>query len=86
MIDYSKFPPFTSLRRVLYQCPRSAIIYINLWEMKTDSNLVKFKRKEIYDRFMITPTLFRNHLLQLRKLELIDYTEKNDQFLVTYHD
>lgn len=82
MKDYSEFPPFKYFIRVLKSCPKSALLYIQLWMKKSKQmNLVTHK-KDVRKDYLISPTMFRNLLSPLMFLNLISFVESDDKFQI----
>jgi len=86
MNDYAEFPPLDSFKRVLRSSPQSADLFASLWKLKPKSNRISIKRKDIKKNFLISPTLFRNHLLAIGRLELITFEETTDFFLIDFYE
>lgn len=86
MNDYTEFPPIDSFKKVLRMSPQSAIIYASLWKQKTNTNRLSFRRDDIKKTFLISPTLFRNHLLALGRLDLLSFEETSTFFIVDFYE
>lgn len=87
MKEYDDFPPLDSFKRVLRSCPNSADLYVSLWKLKKKSNSrVSVARKEIKKNFLTSPTLFRNHLLAIGRLELISFEETTEFFVIDFYE
>lgn len=86
MNDYAEFPPLDCFKRVLRSSPQSADLFASLWKIKSKSNRISIKRKDIKRSFLISPTLFRNHLLAIGRLELITFEETTDFFLIDFYE
>lgn len=84
MQDYSEFPPFHSFKKVLQFSPSVALVYAAIWKSKSDKFDLKCKRREIAKRFSISPTVFKNNLLMLSRLELLTFQESKDIFLIDF--
>ena len=82
MQDYSEFPPIKYFTRVLKSCPKSALLYIQIWKNKgKQMNFVTDKR-EVRKDYLISPTMFRNLLAPLMYLNLIHFTESDEKFQI----
>lgn len=75
---YDDFPPVDYFKNVLQNCPQAALLYTSLWKVKSKLHRVSVKKKEIIKRFFISPTLFKNHISSLGRLDLLMYEEIND--------
>jgi hypothetical protein len=85
MSEYSDFPPFSSFKLVLISHPGSALIYISLWKQKDQINHLAISRKEVRKNFYVSPTRFRNHLLNLVSLSILSFEETHSFFLIQFH-
>ena len=86
MHDYAEFPPLGSFKRVLQTKPETALLYASLWKMKPKSKRMTVKKNEIKKQFLISPTLFRNALLAIGRMDLISFQESEDLFLIDFYD
>jgi hypothetical protein len=86
MKDYSEFPPIDSFKRVLTNSPQSALLYAHIWKNKKKCSRISLLRNEVKKKFLISPTLFRNHLLSLGRLELISFEETPEFFLIDFYE
>ena len=87
MNDYADFPPIDSFKNVLRNSPSSADLFVSLWKIKKKSNpRISIERKNIKKNFLISPTLFRNHLLAIGRLELISFEETTDFFVIDFYE
>jgi hypothetical protein len=82
MKDYNEFPPFRYFTRVLKSCPKSALLYAQIWKNKGEHmNLVTCKI-DVRKDYLISPTMFRNLLAPLMFLNLIHFIECDDKFQI----
>ena len=84
MTDYADFPPLTNFKRVLSGCPQSALLYSLLWKSKPKNNNLKILKNDIKRNFLISQTLFRNHILAIGRLDLITSEETLDAFYIRF--
>ena len=84
MNDYSDFPPLLCFKRILLSTPQSAYLYVSLWKLKQESDRISIKRTAIKKNFLISPTLFRNYLLALGRLELLTFEETTYFFNIAF--
>lgn len=84
MKDYSDFPPFKYFIRVLKTCPKSALVYVQIWKkkQKNKNTALNISKKDIRKDFLISPTMFRNLLSPLMFMNLMSFTEAQDRFLI----
>jgi hypothetical protein len=82
MQGYNEFPPFKYFTRVLKSCPKSALIYAQLWKKKGKSMNVVTQKREVRKEFLISPTMFRNLLAPLMFLNLIHFVESEEKFQI----
>lgn len=85
MKDYNSFPPIDLLKRVLTNCPQSALIYIILWHYKKASKRILVKKEKVKKELKTSPTIFKNRLQFLSRDELISFEETPESFLVDLH-
>jgi len=85
-LNYSEFPPINIFKKVLESCPQSAILFASLWKLKQKSMKVSIRKTAINSMFLISRTLFRNHLLALGRIDLISFKELEDDFLIDFLD
>jgi hypothetical protein len=80
MQDYRDFPPLKNFMRVLKVCPKSALLYLQIWENKDDFLSHIIRKREIRKQYLISPTMFRNLLAPLMLLNLIHFEENDDKY------
>lgn len=89
MSEYLNFPPLINFKKVLNSSPEALGVYICLWQLKLDStsHLVHVNKNQIASSFFISPTLFRNHLMSLARLDLLSFNESaNGKFKIGFHE
>lgn len=82
MKDYSEFPPVKYFIRVLKNCSKSALLYVQLWKNKDRYMNIVVKKKEVRKEYLISPTMFRNMLAPLMFMNLIHFTEGDEKFQI----
>jgi len=82
MKDYQDFPPIKYFLRVLKTCPKSALLYVQLWQKWKKKKSLSICKPDIRKDFLVTPTLFRNLLLPLSSLHLIEFTEDELEYFI----
>jgi hypothetical protein len=82
MKDYSEFPPFKYFVRVLKSCPRSALLYAQLWKKRSKQMNLVTEKRDVRKDYLISPTMFRNLLAPLMSLNLISFIESADKFQI----
>lgn len=85
MNNYADFPPIHSFKRVLQSSPQSALLYASLWKNKPKGDRIAIKKREIKKNFLISQTLFRNHLLAISRLDIASFEETTEFYLVDFH-
>lgn len=81
-MDYSDFPPIKYFIRVLKSCPKSALLYIQLWINKDKYMTLVTEKKDVRKDYLISPTMFRNLLAPLMFLNLIHFVECEGKFQI----
>jgi len=79
MTDYSDFPPIKYFIRVLKTCPKSAFLYTQLWKKKRNM-ILNVEKGNIRKDFLISPTMFRNHIAPLAYLNLLQFQESDERY------
>ena len=82
MNDYNEFPPIKYFTRVLKGCPKSALLYLQIWNNKEKQTYYEVGKKDVRKEYLISPTLFRNLLAPLMYLNLIHFSECDDKFQI----
>jgi len=82
MQDYDQFPPIKYFIRTLKSCPKSALLYIQLWKNKDKNMSLVTDKGDIRKEYLISPTMFRNLLAPLMFLNLIHFVESEDKFRI----
>lgn len=86
MTGYNEFPPFQTFKKVLQTCPLSALLYADLYKINLVKDaLISIRKKETTNKFKISPTLFRNRLLSLSKLDMLSFEETPDFYLIKFY-
>jgi hypothetical protein len=81
MQNYIDFPPENYLLRVLKRYPKSAFLYIQIWKkLGIKRCLLTVKKADIRKDFLVSKTMFRNLLIPLKLLELLDFSEDDTVF------
>ena len=82
MKDYSDFPPLKYFMRVLKACPKSALLYTQLWKKKGKHRNLVTEKKHVRKDYLISPTMFRNLLAPLMFLSLVSFIESDEKFQI----
>jgi len=90
MKDFSNYPPQEFFEECLEHYPEVAYFYKVLWYEydHAKNKKLKYDKKKIRDTYLISPTLFRNNLMKLQRLDLLTFEERNEyEFIITsmYH-
>ena len=82
MHDYLEFPPLKYFNRVLKSCPKSALLYVQLWKKKGKQMCWVTEKKSVRKEYLISPTMFRNLLAPLMFLNLVHFVEGDEEFQI----
>lgn len=82
MNDYVDFPPSKYFVRALKSCPKSALLYAQIWRNKDKNMNLEADKGEIRKEYLMSPTLFRNLLAPLMLLNLIHFVESDEKFKI----
>lgn len=85
MTDYKKFPPFNYFLRVLKSCPRSALLYSQLWKERNKNNKLEVEKDRIRRNFLMSHTIFRNLIQPLVSIEIISYDENDNCYIINFN-
>ena len=84
MSSYIQFPAFNKFKKCLQNCPTSALMYASVHAMRKNEKIVKIKKEEIKERLLVSPTIFKNHMIALARNELIEFQEKEKSFVIIF--
>tara|TARA_R110000868_G_scaffold136519_4_gene349510 strand:+ start:110 stop:376 length:267 start_codon:yes stop_codon:yes gene_type:complete len=84
MDEYKNYPPEIYLKALLRTHPALADIYIQLWQSQ-HAMKISIKRDDVDGKFVVSPTLFKNHCLKLSRQGLLDFREVDDKFVIFLH-
>lgn len=84
MKDYQNFPPYELFISVLKHYPESALLYRAIWAKKEESDKLRLPKEELLSKFLISKTVFRNKILSLVDLGLVEVQETAKFFDVTF--
>jgi hypothetical protein len=82
MKEYADFPPEKYFTRVLKTCPKSALLYTQIWKRKSKHKGLVTSKKDVRRDFLISPTLFRNLLAPLMYLNVVKFIESDETFQI----
>lgn len=82
MQDYHNFPPIKYFIRALKTCPKSALIYAQVWNLRDEYMRFEISKAEVRKIFLMSPTIFRNLLTPLMFIGLINFNEDDANFLI----
>jgi hypothetical protein len=82
MNDYKDFPPIKYFVRVLKSCPKSALLYAQIWKNKSNHMNLETRKIDVRKDYLISPTMFRNLLAPLMYLNVIHVTESDEKFQI----
>jgi hypothetical protein len=82
MSEYEDFPPYEYFLMVLKSSPKSALLYIDLWNFKDEEFSFFVKKEDILNKFLVTPTLFRNFLIPLVGMKLLSIKETQTTYTI----
>lgn len=82
MTEYSDFPPLKYFTRTLKNCPKSALLYVQMWKNKGKNMTIVTEKTSIRKEYLISPTMFRNLLAPLMYLNLIHFVESDGKFQI----
>jgi len=72
-MQYADFPPFPYFLQVLRHYPETALLYYKIWSSKNLDHKLAIKKQDIFNTFLISPTVFRNRLVNLMEEGLVSF-------------
>ena len=86
MQSYDQFPPVSLFTSVLRSCPIAALTYASIWHSKSSAYTTRVSRAIIKDAFLMSPTMFSNHLQALARAQVLTFREdkENQQFVIKF--
>ncbi len=82
MKDYKDFPPVNYFMRVLKSCPKSALLYAQIWDKKKASGRLITQKTDVRKQYNISPTIFRNLAAPLMNMNVLHFSESEERFYV----
>jgi hypothetical protein len=79
-------PPTPYLRQILRIFPRAVLLYIDLWKLRNQENIVMVERASLRLDFLTSLPKFRNDLMCLVKEGLANVEETKSFFIVELVD
>ena len=73
MSGYKDFPPHPYFMQVLRHFPDAAMLYCKIWGSRNNQNKLAIKKSDIFNAFLLSPTLFRNQLVKLMEEGLVSF-------------
>jgi len=82
MQSYDTFPPCDFLLNILKMVPESAFTYIQAYHLKNKNNQFYILKRDCRSVLLMSPTLFRNHMLPLAGRGLLTMEEDDKAFMI----
>ncbi len=73
MMEYSSFPPCPYFTQILRHFPQAAMLYCKLWGSKNKQYKLAVDKQDIFNIYLISPTLFRNRIVKLMEEGLLSF-------------
>lgn len=84
MNDYADFPPVKLFKRSLLISPKTSLLYLDIYKLRTPGGNFVIQRKDVKKQFLISPTLFRNHLLALSRIDILSFEENPSSYVIKF--
>jgi hypothetical protein len=81
MHSYEDFPPYPYFYSVLKSHPKAAWLYIQLWQARDEESKVRCSLGDVRDLFLISPTIFRNQLMDLVALGILSVINRKNNHI-----
>lgn len=72
-MQYTDFPPCPYFLQVLRHFPDAAMLYYKLWGSRNHDNKLSIKKDDIFSIFLVSPTIFRNRIVNLMEEGLLSF-------------
>ena len=82
MMEYSSFPPCPYFMQILRHSPDAAILYCKLWGSKNIHYKIGIKKNDIFNIYLISPTIFRNRLVKLMEEGLLSFETTPEMYYI----
>jgi hypothetical protein len=73
MMEYSAFPPCPYFIQILRHFPDAAMLYYKLWASKNKKHSLSVKKQDIFNIFLVSPTIFRNRMANLMEEGMLSF-------------
>ena len=84
MSDYKKYPPVKFLEKVLKNEPKTALLYITLWDMKDEDCRLIVDKSNVREEFSMTATMFKNMCHLIYDQGLLAIKERSGKFIIDF--
>jgi len=81
-----EYPPYPYLFQILEHCPKSGLVYMQLWKLRDKNSRVVVDKKDIRTEFLMTGIKFRNDLLSLVREGLCNVDESPQKIYIELVD
>lgn len=81
MIESIDYPPYHCLIRIFENCPSAIFFYISLWK-DDDGREIQIFKEYVDEKDFNDLTLFREALFSLQELNLLKFSESENDFTV----
>lgn len=68
--------------QILRHSPDAAMLYCKLWGTKNKKHKLAIKKRDIFNIFLISPTIFRNRIVKLMEEGLISFESTPDVYYI----
>lgn len=85
MKSYAEFPPIDNFKKVLAAHPKSALVYAQVYSLKTKT-LLSVRKTTIARKFAVSSTIFKNLLMSICAFEFIKLEENSTHFIIEFPD
>lgn len=83
-MHYSDFPPCPYFLQVLRHNPEAALLYFRIWGSRNDEYKLAIKKKDIFNSFLISPTLFRNRIVKLMEEGFLSFETTPEFYYIEF--
>ncbi len=75
-------PPIPYLTQILKNCPKSGLVYLDLWKMRNKENVIMVEKRLVRQLFVTSLVRFRNDVTGIVREGLANVDETPSHFII----
>lgn len=68
--------------QILRHFPEAAMLYCKLWGSRNSTNQLAVKKQDIFSIFLVSPTVFRNRIVNLMEEGLLSFETTPESYYI----